>query len=257
MTTTINAATYAHLPGAPNSDCWAWVIDDRRWRLGGQTHASEEENELAAVLDLLRETATASGESLSITLQKRSLWEHLEGHVPATNPPTDKSKLLARLDNELDGRNVDFTWAGSTRKGLDSHQWPGSHSWPKLACQGVAMADTDLREEILRNELALLSAEGRNDTAMLRQLIHPNFYEIGRTGRYWEREEVIRVLQTIPDQIKGVTFDRVVELRPGVVHVRFRTEDDIGIVHRSSIWARDGDLWQQLYHQGTPDTQAG
>jgi ribonuclease HI len=119
------------------------------------------------------------------------------------------------------------------------------------------MADAELREEILRHELALLSAEGRNDKAKLGQLIHPDFYEIGRTGRYWEREEVIRVLHTIPDQIKSVTFDRVVELRPGVVHVRFRTEDDIGVVHRSSIWAREGDLWQQLYHQGTPDTQAG
>ncbi|MFE9309909.1 amidohydrolase family protein [Streptomyces sp. NPDC006706] len=115
----------------------------------------------------------------------------------------------------------------------------------------------DLREEIIRLESSLLGAEARNDVDRLEQLIHHDFYEIGRTGKYWEREEVIRVLNSIPDQVRGMTFDRVVELAPGVAHIRFRTEDAVGVVHRSSIWTREDGRWQQRYHQGTPDTQAG
>jgi aminocarboxymuconate-semialdehyde decarboxylase len=150
--------------------------------------------------------------------------------------------------------------SGPTATGYSAetvHPWScGPHRESGSATDGASATD-DLREEIIRLESSLLSAEARNDVGRLEQLIHHDFYEIGRTGKYWEREEVIRVLNTIPDQVQGVTFDRVVELAPGVAHIRFRTEDAVGVVHRSSIWMREDGRWQQRYHQGTPDTQVG
>ncbi|MFE7789772.1 hypothetical protein [Streptomyces sp. NPDC057460] len=49
-------------------------------------------------------------------------------------------------------------------------------------------------------------------------------------GRYWEREDVLRVLNAIPDEMQAVGFDQVVELAPGVAHVRFRTEVALGVL---------------------------
>lgn len=117
-------------------------------------------------------------------------------------------------------------------------------------------APDELRRTIIDLETVLLSPAGRSDPELLEQLIHDDFYEIGRSGKYWLRDEVISTLLTIPGQVQQVTFDRVVELAPGVAHVRFSTEDAVGVVHRSSIWMHDGVRWRQRYHQGTPDTQA-
>jgi ribonuclease HI len=117
-------------------------------------------------------------------------------------------------------------------------------------------APEELRRTIIGLEMVLLSSEGRSDPERLEELIHDDFYEIGRSGKYWVRDEVISTLLTIPRQVQQATFDRVVELAPGVAHVRFRTQDAVGVVHRSSIWMRDGGSWRQRYHQGTPDTQS-
>lgn len=153
---------------------------------------------------------------------------------------SDSSRPDRGIDHEIEQRRVSITRAPGVKNGT--------------AHPTTAM---DLREEIVRLESLLLSAGARNDVELLEMLIHHDFYEIGRTGKYWEREEVIRVLNTIPDQVQGVAFDRVVELGPGVAHVRFRTEDAAGVVHRSSIWMYEDNRWQQRYHQGTPDTQVG
>lgn len=117
------------------------------------------------------------------------------------------------------------------------------------------LAPPEVRDAIVAQESALLGPVGRSNPELLEQLIHPDFDEIGRTGYSWLRPEVIRKLQTLPNQTKEVEFGRVIELAPGVAHIRFRTRDDRGIVHRSSIWINDGDGWRQRYHQGTPDTQ--
>jgi ribonuclease HI len=121
--------------------------------------------------------------------------------------------------------------------------------------ENAADAPEVLRRTIIDLESQLLSPAGRSDRELLEELIHHDFYEIGRSGKYWLRDEVIATLLTIPGQVQRVSFDRVVELAPGVAHVRFRTEDAVGIVHRSSIWMHDGARWRQRYHQGTPDTQ--
>ncbi|WP_326674275.1 nuclear transport factor 2 family protein [Streptomyces sp. NBC_01257] len=259
MTTTVT--TYGAVPGSAIAGCWAWVTDQGRWRLGGHPHDAAEERELTAVLDVLRSTAD-SREPLRILLQSRTLAAGLtpgpadreaaeaDGHDRPGASPHDG------IRRERAGREVDFAWAG-TFPGTASaaHPWavaPHPDAGPE---RGGTHAPTELREQIVRLESSLLGAEARSDVERLEQLIHHDFDEIGRTGRYWEREEVIRVLHTLPDQVQAVTFDRVVELAPGVAHIRFRTEDARGVVHRSSVWVREGDNWQQRYHQGTPDTQ--
>ncbi|MBL3687862.1 DUF4440 domain-containing protein [Leucobacter zeae] len=118
-----------------------------------------------------------------------------------------------------------------------------------------APARPDVREAILARESLLLGPVARTDAEMLERLIHPGFDETGRTGHSWSRAEAIEKLQTLPHQTERVAYGRVIELAPGVAHLRFRTHDDRGIVHRSGIWINEGDGWRERYHQGTPDTQ--
>ncbi|MFD1914946.1 DUF4440 domain-containing protein [Paeniglutamicibacter kerguelensis] len=252
--------TYPTLPDGLISPCWAWVIDDNQWRLGGHAQGSAKVTELPAVLDALRITAN-EGRALRIVLQDQLLAEHLadlrqqSGSRKTLGDP--EHSLMEAIARETVGREVEFAWVGSTDSAATtSRPWLFVANSRQNEASEAVQASTDLRHEIVGLETSLLSAESRNDVERLEQMIHHDFYEIGRTGRYWERDDVIRVLNTIPDQIQGVAFDRVVELAPGVAHVRFRTEDALGTVHRSSIWMREGDHWQQRYHQGTPDTQA-
>ncbi|MFE2093072.1 DUF4440 domain-containing protein [Streptomyces sp. NPDC059460] len=261
MTTT--ATTHGTLPEAPIAACWAWVIDQRQWRLGGHTNDSAEASELMAVLDVLNATA-GSREPLRILLQSRTLAERLtlsqpdrEAWETGERDASDAS-LLDDVYREIAGREVEFAWSRTAHStAVVAHPWSPGLCQDAGSERDEAPVPMDVREQIVRLESSLLGAEARNDVERLEQLIHHDFYEIGRTGRYWEREEVIRVLNTMPDQVQAVSFDRVVELAPGVAHVRFRTEDALGVVHRSSIWMREGDRWQQRYHQGTPDTQTG
>ena len=148
------------------------------------------------------------------------------------------------------GLPAGLSWA---QLGLDESGQPG----PRCAPGAGAPASAEVRDAIVAQESKLLGPAGRSDAEWLERTIHPDFDEIGRTGYSWTRAEVISKLQTVPDQTKRVEFGRVVELAPGVAHIRFRTHDDRGIVHRSSIWIDEGRGWRQRYHQGTPDTQTG
>lgn len=236
--TTLSASTYGSLsdPG-----CWAWTMSDGQWRLGSRIPDSPQANEEVAILDVLRFTAFNRG-PLRILVQDRFLAERLE------------SSLTGDLRSAVAGREVMFAWAGIGQNTAPAVLQAPLHGRTKPLFK-EALVTNNLREQIIYLESSLLSAETRLNQRLLEQMIHHDFYEIGRTGRYWEREEVIQVLNTLSDQVQNVSFDRVTELASGVAHVRFRTEDVKGVVHRSSIWMNEDGHWRQLYHQGTPDTQ--
>jgi len=113
----------------------------------------------------------------------------------------------------------------------------------------------DLAEEpddeiVLRQERALLTSRVRNDVAELGVLLHPQFLEVGRTGRIWSRDDA--ALSPAGDGeariAEVVSVDRVCD---DAILLVFRTEDARGSVLRSSLWVRDGARWRLRFHQGT------
>ncbi len=93
----------------------------------------------------------------------------------------------------------------------------------------------------------------------LEQLLHPQFHEVGRSGRPYSRQTVIDYLVGVrkPGPVcaadyqahllaHGVALLTYQSYEPGPDSVRQR------ITYRSSIWRRDGLEWQLFYHQGTP-----
>lgn len=102
----------------------------------------------------------------------------------------------------------------------------------------------------------------RCSRSRLEQLLHPGFFEVGRSGRPYDRATVIRYLaeQPGPPSVDSDGFAASL-LSPGVALLTYRSahrlEDGTLENHtlRCSVWVQVGDSWQVRYHQGTPAAQ--
>jgi hypothetical protein len=102
----------------------------------------------------------------------------------------------------------------------------------------------------------------RCSRSRLEQLLHPDFCEVGRSGRWYDRTTIIRFLaeQPRPPAVESDGFAASL-LSPGVALLTYRSahrgDDGMLASHtlRSSVWLRVGDSWQVRYHQGTPAAQ--
>ena len=120
-----------------------------------------------------------------------------------------------------------------------------------------AGTDTDSGEDAVAAaiacELALLDLEVRSDRRRVDALLHPDFHEVGASGRTWDRASIMAMLdETDPDgppiiasRMKGV------RLAPDLVHLTFDTDADGRRAHRSSLWRRTEQGWRIWFHQGT------
>lgn len=99
----------------------------------------------------------------------------------------------------------------------------------------------------------------RTSRAEARQLLDPEFVEVGASGRRWSYEEILAELPDMPGNSEvgpryvpsGMTG---VVLAPGVVHLTYETTIEGRRARRSSLWRRLGEEtgWRMYYHQATP-----
>ncbi len=97
----------------------------------------------------------------------------------------------------------------------------------------------------------------------LEKLLHPDFHEVGRSGREYTRETVVRFLSSLKEHPQVVSERFVVaELSPGLALLTYRsaTRRPTGGLSdhtfRSSLWSLTAVGWQLRYHQGTPAAEA-
>ncbi|PUA81548.1 ribonuclease HI family protein [Nocardioides currus] len=116
---------------------------------------------------------------------------------------------------------------------------------------GADAAATD-EEHVVELERSLLSDEVRSDRAAVAALLHPQWQEIGASGRLWERDAVLDEIGplTVPVTLDVITVSR---LSTDVILLVWRASDDDGTRLRSSVWQRTGGQWQQRFHQGTAE----
>ena len=99
----------------------------------------------------------------------------------------------------------------------------------------------------------------RCDAARLEQLLHPDFHEVGRSGRAYDRATVIQFLAEEGGSPAVAPDDfRVCQLAAGVALLTYRSAHQgpngqrEAHTLRSSVWVQEGTCWKLRYHQGTP-----
>ncbi|MGY4857573.1 RNase H family protein [Cryobacterium sp. AP23] len=115
---TITAAADGSALGNPGPAGWAWYIDDNNWAAGGWKHATNNQGELKAVLELFRATAHVDDDLLvlcdsqyvinSVTKWMRG-WK-AKGWRKADGKPVMNLDLLQEIDEALVGRKYRFEW---------------------------------------------------------------------------------------------------------------------------------------------------
>ena len=116
-------------------------------------------------------------------------------------------------------------------------------------------------DDLVALEEAMWRPETRGDDAWMRERLHPDFREFGRSGRTYAHGDAFGA--------GGVEFECrlplpnlvVAELAPGVAQLTYdsvvRYGDDVEHGRRSSIWLHDGERWRMRFHQGTPFVPEG
>ena len=117
---------------------------------------------------------------------------------------------------------------------------------------------TTLLKELQTLEVELHHPGVRCSRERLNQLLHPQFHEVGRSGRAYNRETIVNFLAKQETQPPVVSEEfTVAELGPGVALLTYRSahleNDNILVNHtlRSSVWVKTNAGWRLRYHQGT------
>jgi hypothetical protein len=118
---------------------------------------------------------------------------------------------------------------------------------------------TSLLHELQALEVELHHPGVRCSRERLEQLLHPEFHEVGRSGRIYDRETIVGYLaaQASPPAVASDAFALlVIDARAALLTYRSaHVEQGNRLVNhtlRSSLWLETRVGWQLLYHQGTP-----
>lgn len=215
---------------------------------------------------------------------KRKGWRKGDGK------PVLNVEIMKELDAALAGRRVTFEWvkghsghplneeadrlanaaAVAFSQGLTPDAGPGLgkvvEAVPAKATAVMApdepedlfsaMADqlepepSDI-DRVIALERSLLTDEVRDDPAAVAALLHPDWCEIGQSGRLWTRSEILTEIAPLPADVdlEVIAADQV-DAR--TILLVWRSASDQGSALRSSLWVRGHD-WRQRFHQGTAE----
>jgi ribonuclease HI len=102
-------------------------------------------------------------------------------------------------------------------------------------------------------ERELLGPLVRGDIGRTAVLLHPDFLEIGSSGRVWTRDATMMALEEDPGERTDIEILGADRVGPGAVLLTYRSFARSGATLRSSLWVLDGDRWRLRFHQGTPE----
>ena len=111
------------------------------------------------------------------------------------------------------------------------------------------------RDDLERLEEGLWRADVRFDRKRMDDILAPDFFEFGRSGRIYRREDTLDIpAQPILAKLPLMEF-RVRLLDANVAHVTYVSavtyEGVEELANRSSVWSRTESGWQLRFHQGT------
>jgi hypothetical protein len=122
----------------------------------------------------------------------------------------------------------------------------------RVASSDAPALDDDTVAGLIERERAMWTDERRGDRAWMDDHLSDAFTEFGWSGRRYTRVEILE--QEIgPIDVELQEFS----VRPvgrDAALVTYRSVEQRGAGHRSSLWIRHGGRWLLDFHQGTPAT---
>ena len=118
---------------------------------------------------------------------------------------------------------------------------------------GLVAEEAELSDEehVVAMERALLTDDVRADRAAVAALLHPDWQEVGRSGRLWTLADQLDVIGPIdPVGFEVVSVDR---LGTDTILLLWRTFTEERSTLRSTLWVRSGGQWRARFHQGTDE----
>jgi hypothetical protein len=114
---------------------------------------------------------------------------------------------------------------------------------------------TDVYDQLRQLEESLWRAQTRFNREYMDNILAPDFFEFGRSGRVYKREETLgvrdqeiaAVLPLLKFQVRVI--DRNVALVTYVSEVCYGNTKERA--NRSSLWSRYSTGWRIRFHQGT------
>jgi len=112
------------------------------------------------------------------------------------------------------------------------------------------------RETLERLEADLWREETRYDRGWMSEILAPDFFEFGRSGRVYRREDTLAAPRRPIEAVLPLPDFRARLLAPDVAQVTYnsavRSGGAVEWAHRSSVWSRGPGGWVLRFHQGTP-----
>ena len=109
---------------------------------------------------------------------------------------------------------------------------------------------------VLELERQLQLPAVRADADGLLKLLAPDFIEVGASGRQWDRDSILELLdqESTDDNAVPIEFHdlRGRVIAPGVIQVSWDSRQGGRRARRTSLWCEREGGWQQIHHQGTP-----
>ena len=104
-------------------------------------------------------------------------------------------------------------------------------------------------------EESMWRTETRFDRGYMEAVLHPDFVEIGRSGRLFSRAEVldkpwVEISVEIP--LGDLTFSDISADAVLLTYTTVPLRSEHGAAIRASVWVLEGDRWLFRFHQGTP-----
>ncbi|WP_104108563.1 RNase H family protein [Arthrobacter sp. N199823] len=106
-------------------------------------------------------------------------------------------------------------------------------------------------DAVIEQERELLDPQVRSDPFRVAELLHPDFEEIGSSGRVWTRAETIQMLSEAQSAAIDMEVMALTQLDTSTALLRYRSSSQGRSVLRSSLWSLDGKAWRLRFHQGT------
>ncbi|WP_217376228.1 ribonuclease HI family protein [Paenarthrobacter ureafaciens] len=145
---------------------------------------------------------------------------------------------------------------------------PRLHSEPTLFGESGIFGQADLFSEledaaapeltpeelVVALERELLRPDVRADIGRIGVLLHPDFAEIGQSGRFWTRDAMMVALEEDPGEHVELELLSADRLSENTILLNYRSLAHSGSALRSSVWLLERGQWRLRFHQGTPES---